>query len=139
MRSFIRHPSDVPIDYQLDELVAEGTDFLKNVSRGGLAFHSRTQLNKGAMIRIIIPLTNPVFEALGRVSWCEPEDQGFEIGIEFADEDDVFRARMVEQICYIEQYKQDILEKEGRKLTGEEAAAEWINEYATGFPDIEDG
>ena len=37
MRSFIRHPSDVPIDFRLDQLVSAGSDYLKNVSRGGLA------------------------------------------------------------------------------------------------------
>lgn len=138
MRSFIRHPSDVPIDFRLDQLVSAGSDYLKNVSRGGLAFTSHSQLQQGMIIRIMIPLIKPVFEALGRVSWCKPEGPHYEVGVEFLDDDDVFRARMVEQICHIEHYKQDVLEKEGRKLSGEQAAAEWISKYATGFPPMED-
>ncbi len=134
MRSFIRHPSDIPIDFQLEELVTEGTDFLKNVSHGGLAFNAKIALATGTTIRIKIPLVHPVFQAIGRVTWCHPQGHEYEIGIQFLDECDNFRARMVEQICHIEQYKQAILEKDGRHLTGEQAAVEWIEKYATEFP-----
>lgn len=138
MRNFIRHPSNIPIDFQLEELVVEGNDYLKNVSVGGLAFNSKAKLKIGSVIRIKIPLVKPVFQALGRVTWCRPEDDHFEIGIEFLDEDDTFRARMVEQICHIEEYKQEVLRKEGRKLSGEEAASEWIQRYAVNFPGLEE-
>ncbi|MBA1333327.1 pilus assembly protein PilZ, partial [Candidatus Endoriftia persephone str. Guaymas] len=39
-----------------------------------------------------------------------------------------------EQVCQIEQYKQQILEQDGRKLSGEEAAMEWIENFADRFP-----
>ena len=136
MRSFIRHPSDIPIDFQLQELVAEGTDLLKNVSHGGLAFDSKLNLDKGAIIRISIPLINPVFEALGRVTWCNSRENRFEVGVEFVEEDNIFLARMVEQICQIEHYKEEILQQEGRNLTSEEAALEWIAKFADDFPAI---
>lgn len=138
MRSFIRHPSNIPIDFQLEDLVVEGNEYLKNVSVGGLAFNSKSSLDVGSIIRVKIPLVEPVFQALGRVSWCRPEDDHFEVGIEFLDENDTFRARMVEQICHIEEYKQDVLKNEGRKLTGEEAASEWIQRYAIKFPSSDD-
>ena len=138
MRSFIRHPSNIPIDFQLEELVVEGNEYLKNVSIGGLAFNSKSKLDIGSVIRIKIPLVQPVFQALGRVTWCRPEDDHFEVGIEFLDENDTFRARMVEQICHIEDYKQEVLRKEGRKLSGEEAASEWIQRCAVKFPSSED-
>jgi hypothetical protein len=41
---------------------------------------------------------------------------------------------MIEQICYIEEYKKDVLESEGRILTGREAAIEWIAKHADSFP-----
>ena len=137
MRSFIRHPSNIPIDFQLEDLVVEGNEYLKNVSIGGLAFNSRAEIDIGSVIRIKIPLIQPVFQALGRVTWCRPDDQFYEVGIEFLDENDKFRARMVEQICHIEDYKQEVLKNEGRKLTGEEAASEWIKKYALQFPGAE--
>jgi Tfp pilus assembly protein PilZ len=137
MRSFIRHPSDIPIDFQLEELVAEGNDYLRNVSHGGLAFIAKAALSPGTTVRIKIPLIQPVFQAIGKVAWCHPYHHEFEIGIQFLDESDNFRARMVEQICHIEQYKQEALEKEGRHLTGEQAAVEWIEKYATEFPGLD--
>jgi hypothetical protein len=42
--------------------------------------------------------------------------------------------RMVEQVCHIEQYKKELFEDEGRALTGEQAAMEWIKRFAEGFP-----
>ena len=41
---------------------------------------------------------------------------------------------MVEQVCYIESYKKVVYETEGRQLTTEEAAMEWIRKYASQFP-----
>lgn len=139
MRNFIRHPSAIPIDFHLEELVTEGSEHLKNVSFGGLSFISKYELATGAIISIKIPLIQPVFEAAGRVSWCRPESSQFEIGLEFLDKDDMFRARMVEQICHIEEYKHEVLKKEGRKLSSEAAALEWIQKYAPQFPGSGDG
>jgi hypothetical protein len=47
----------------------------------------------------------------------------------------MLRARMVEQVCYIENYKKVVYQTEGRLLTAEEAAMEWICKYASQFPD----
>jgi hypothetical protein len=139
MRSFIRHPSDIPIDFQLGEVVNHSSDYLRNVSRGGLAFHSQVALDIDSIIQISIPLVEPVFEAVGRVTWCKPMDGEYEVGVEFLEDDDIFRARMVEQICHIEHYKQEMLKCEGRKLSGEQAAAEWIKKYAPQFPNFKKG
>ncbi len=135
MRNYIRHPSDIPIDFQPEELAEAHSERLKNISQGGLAFHSSTPLTAGRIIRVKIPLVTPVFQAVGRVMWCHPRDGHFEIGIEFLDQDDAFRARMVEQLCHIEHYRQQVLAEEGRQLSSEEAAAEWIQRFAPDFPD----
>lgn len=134
MRSFNRHSSTIPIDFQLEQLVQAGSEHLKNIGEGGLSFHSKTHIEPGATIRVKIPLIKPVFQAIGEVIWCNREDDGFLIGVHFIDEDDVFRARMVEQICHIEQYKNEMLAKEGRRLNSEEAAKEWIHKFAMRFP-----
>jgi len=136
MRNYIRHPSDIPIDFQAEAELAEAhSDHLKNVSQGGLAFHSPTPLTPGSLIRVKIPLVKPVFQAVGRVTWCRHCGDQFEIGIEFLDRDDVFRARMVEQLCHIEHYRQQVLAEEGRRLSSEQAAREWIQRFAPDFPD----
>ncbi len=134
MRNYIRHPSDIPINFQPEELAETHADHLKNISQGGLAFRSSTKLIPGAIIRVKIPLVLPVFQAVGRVTWCRPIKDFFEIGVEFLDCDDIFRARMVEQICHIEHYRQQALAQDGRELTSEQAAEEWIRHFAPGFP-----
>ena len=108
--------------------------YLNNVSLGGLSFHSKEPLQKGKILKVRIPFVDPPFETLAKVAWCEANVNYFDIGVELLDKDDAYKARMVEQICHIEQYKREVFEKEGRKLSGEEAASEWIEQFATEFP-----
>jgi hypothetical protein len=44
---------------------------------------------------------------------------------------------MVEQVCHIENYKKEVYQTEGRLLTAEEAAVEWIHKYASQFPNLD--
>ena len=136
-REYIRHPSNIPIGYSLDTVVEKKQHprRLKNVSEGGLCFISNTKIEQGSNIQIFIPLCQPEFKAQGVVAWCQTIDEKhFNIGVEFQDENIHFTLRMVEQLCHIEEYKQQILEHEGRVLSDEEAATEWINKYAGEFP-----
>lgn len=134
MRQFIRHPSDVPIEYRLVDLADHLHEYLCNISTGGLCFTSRQYVPIGAEILIQIPLRRPVFEVKGAVTWCNRVDDHFEVGVKFIDTRTELGVRMAEQVCYIEHYKKEVLEKEGRILTGEEAAVEWITAYAHNFP-----
>jgi hypothetical protein len=56
------------------------------------------------------------------------------VGVRFEDRDTAISVRMVEQVCHIEQYKLQVRETEGRELTGEQAAMEWIEKHAHEFP-----
>lgn len=134
MRQYIRHPSDIPIVYDFMEFISDQKEYLKDISVGGLCFRSRIAIPQGTCLTLQIPLTHPVFRAKGMVTWCRPQQSCYEIGVQFLDEQTEFRARMVEQVCYIEHYKRDIFEKEGRVLSGEDAAVEWIQKYASHFP-----
>ena len=135
MRKFIRHPSDIPIEVSLEEVVTHSKEYLNNIGIGGLSFKSKVDLEKETIIRIKIPLVRPIFEATGRVVWCEKADGYFNVGVEFLEIDAAFRARMVEQVCHIEHYKKEVSTKEGRNISGEEAAVEWIRKYAGLFPE----
>ncbi len=135
-RQFVRHPTDVPIEFccDLSGGAACEADCLNDVSLGGLSFQSETALETGAILEVRIPLTNPVFQIRGRVVWCRENSGSFDVGVEFLEAHRTFQARMVEQICHIEHYRIEMLEKEGRELTGEQAAIEWIGKYAADFP-----
>jgi hypothetical protein len=134
-RKFIRHPADVPIDFTV--MVEPGASLqgqAHDVSLGGLAFEADQCPAHGALISIRIPAVSPPFETRGRVAWCRALDGKYEIGVEFLETAAAFRARMVEQVCHIERYKQEVLEREGRRLNGGAAAREWIQKYAADFP-----
>lgn len=134
-RSFIRHPTDIPIRWSLGEIVPPGGEHLRNISEGGLAFISHHNITVGASIDIHIPVVRPEVSIKGEVVWCRPTDDGCsEVGVRFVDEGQHFKMRMVEQVCHIEQYKKEMFEKEGRSLTSEQAAVEWIKRFAKDFP-----
>lgn len=135
MRKYIRHPSDIPVEFAVQE-VKLARSHLSNVSMGGIAFRSNERVEIGRVIEIGIMSVTPTFKAKGRVAWCLNRSKYFEIGVQFVDADDAFRARMVEQICHIEQYKKEVAERQGRTLSGEEAAMEWIGKYAADFPPV---
>lgn len=136
MRKYMRHPSDIPIDLEIQGSGRDEKTYLNNVSVGGLSFQSLKRVTPGSVICIRISCVTPVFEAQGRVSWCERVDGHYDVGIEFLDQEDAYRARMVEQVCHIEHYKKQVLLREGRKLTGEQAAMEWISKFASDFPSL---
>lgn len=46
---------------------------------------------------------------------------------------DAFRARMQDQCCLIERYRLGIMKNEGRDLSRDEAALEWIQLHAESF------
>lgn len=134
MRSFIRHPSDIPMDYRLTRHGSNRRDRLKNISAGGLCFETQEVLQQGRVIQITIPVREPPFEATGTIVWCRQTNRHYEVGVQFADANTEFAVRMVEQICQIHHYQREVLEREGRSLSGAAAAAEWVAKYARDFP-----
>lgn len=137
MRKFIRHPSDIPIEFSIENLVVNDREYLNDISFGGLSFCSRVPVKAGASILIKIPFLKPDFQSKAIVKWCRKRGDVYDVGVAFDDQEEAFKTRMVEQICHIEHYKREIQKKEGRELTGEEAAVEWIKRYAANFPQVE--
>jgi PilZ domain len=133
MRQFIRHPVNIPIEiHERDSgegLRAESS----NVSRGGLALQCDRAMTPGTIAHLRIDCVTPRFEASARVAWCLPSDCGYELGVEFMVPEDALRARMVEQVCYIENYRRRVQDTEQRAMTANEAAHEWIEKYGSRF------
>ncbi|HCB13020.1 MAG TPA: pilus assembly protein PilZ [Gammaproteobacteria bacterium] len=134
MRHFIRHPSDIPIEYRITHSKSSRKNRLKDICPGGLCFQTHDALTRGCVIQIIIPVREPPFKATGTIVWCRQTNGHYHVGVQFADENTEFSVRMVEQVCQIHHYQQEVLKKEGRFLSGEEAAAEWVSKYARNFP-----
>jgi hypothetical protein len=148
MRRYIRHPSNIPISFQIDDQIQPIVHRMRDVSLGGLCITADRPLQRGMKIHINIPITadsygaenredtseSKPFEADGIVAWCRPEGPAYTVGVQFADQSIHFGLRMVEQICHIEHYRNDVLNAQGRTLSAEEAAKEWVEKYAAEFP-----
>jgi hypothetical protein len=141
LRKFIRHPADVPLKVSLgwvdeNDVTIHPCDNLDNVSLGGLAFKSPQAIPNGQPVKISFPLLNKDHVLTGLVVWNKKSTKGFEIGLEFDDPNELFRLRMIEQICHIEHYRAEVKQHQGRQLTSEQAAKEWIKLYAADFPNL---
>jgi Tfp pilus assembly protein PilZ len=136
MREYIRHPSSIPLEVKIDDLSDPQSEYLNNVSMGGLSFHSKNKLDDGALIILRIPLLKESIQIKGKVVWCRKQGRGYEVGVTFRDREEAFRTRMIEQICHIEQYRSEVREREHRELTSEQAAIEWIKKFADSFPEL---
>lgn len=134
MRSYIRHPSGMPITVRLDEAGDNSPENLTDIGYGGLRFKSQAPLEPGVMVSLSVPITHGEVESRGRVAWCNQIDDVYEVGVEFMDAGDFYTVRMVEQVCHIEHYKGQELEQQGRELSCQQAAEEWIEKFAADFP-----
>jgi len=134
MRRYIRHPASIPIEVAAGAELAEHAFRTYNVGEFGIAFRADRALAPGTVITLRIFITTPPFETAARVVWCQAGPDGYEVGVEFADPDQAFRARMFEQVCHIEHYRKEVLQMQGRQLTSDQAAAEWISRFASRFP-----
>jgi len=120
-----------------DDIDDETSDqTITNVGIGGLALLSSHPLDLLQRVTVSIPILENNNELTGNVVWCEKTDRGYEIGIEFERSRDAYRLRMIEQICHIEHYRNEVRRLEGRKLTSQQAAEEWIARYARDFPEF---
>jgi len=135
VRQFIRHPADIPI--QITAAHGRLPSHSSNLGNGGLALKVRQALEPGQIVELLIAIVNPEFKTQARVVWCRRRDTGFEVGVEFLAAEALYPARMVEQVCHIESYRARIRESEGRDLTADQAAMEWIAMYARDFPALD--
>lgn len=147
-REFIRHPVDIPIEVQRRDDVAGTHEEMHDLSLGGLSFESDQPraLGQYVVVRLAAPFK---LEISGRVVWChrsgehcgdhygkhygEHYGEHYEVGLSFGSQAEAFKGRMIEQICHIEQYRRDAQRLHGRDLSLEEAAREWIGQYADHF------
>lgn len=134
LRKYIRHPADIPIEVKVRGHMTHGVHNTVNLGIGGLAFRCDCEFAQGEVVEVRIPFIQPPFDVEARVAWCKPHNAGFELGVEFLNQDDAYMTRMVEQVCHIENYQKSVSRTEGRQLSAEEAAREWIAKFAAKFP-----
>jgi hypothetical protein len=100
---------------------------------GGLSFKSKVPIQENKIVEITMPLTYPVFQVIGRVRWCRKEGNYYVVGVRFVIPKNELTIEAVEEICDIDEYKNEVYRKEGRILSSEDAAVEWLNAYIKEF------
>lgn len=138
MRRFIRHPTDFPIlVFSMDS--ADGDEAsLCDISQGGLACSLQRELCPGADVALGIPSLQQDYRFSGQVVRCRRCSNGYRVGIQFRDETESFKSKMVAQVCQIEHYRKK-LRRGGRELDSETAAREWIDRFGRQFAEIFSG
>ena len=134
MGRFDRYPVNIQIEVKSSGQIKHAKHDTLNLSTGGLAFRCSRKFVPGDVVEICIPFLSPPFKTEARVAWCAALKDHHDVGVEFMDQNDAYTARMVEQVRHIENYRNEVQQTEGRTLTLEAAAAEWINKSAVRLP-----
>lgn len=133
-RRFVRHPVCVPLEYVILQGGGERRDQMsRDLSRNGISFPCTAPPPVGARLLIRIRVGGTLFEVEGMVVRIAKEERGYLVGVAFDSTRAWYRARMVEQICHIEAWRKEQVEK-GRRLSFAQAAEEWIRKKASSFP-----
>ena len=100
-RKYIRYPAETTIEYQImgDPLIR--SDHTKNLGFGGLCLRTDHPIDTGTLLSLKFSAVNPDFVLFGSVAWCAENRDCCEIGVEFRNENDAYRARILEEICHI--------------------------------------
>jgi hypothetical protein len=132
---YIRHPNDIPAQISLCSQNILSSNTASHSGKIGISLSTEHFYAIGTALEISIK--DPAFKASGHATWCIPERDGsFRTGLVFDDPATAYAVRMIEQICHIEQYRKKIKDDEGRALSSEDAAHEWIVRFAKDFPEL---
>lgn len=112
-RKFIRHPANVPLKvWQETEMATDNYETLRDIGLGGLSFSSSVLWQRDTIVCLQIPMTDTTFQMLGRIAWCRPSEDHFDVGVEFVVKKEEAEKKdfIVDKVCQIEAYKSLILQ-----------------------------
>ncbi|MBN2324614.1 MAG: PilZ domain-containing protein [Spirochaetes bacterium] len=133
-RRFIRHPLSYPLKTRVVRQSAE--DILlhgesENIGGGGLLFKSVERVAEDAEVEINLTVENRQFRIDGVVVRCEPSGNGgYNIAVSFRRPDEALKARMMEQVVRIEEFKRRLERRCGKPLDFSWVAKQWIKRYS---------
>lgn len=132
---FIQHPDTVAAQLCVtSDHASRGMDLVAH-GHGGVCMPSQLGYQPGTPLQVRVCLSGRDLRYHGLVLWRRRRRHAFELGLGFATDAAAYRARMVEQLCHIEAYRQQAL-ADGRTIDFETAARQWIARYSSGFPQI---
>ncbi|MEI8176388.1 MAG: PilZ domain-containing protein [Candidatus Omnitrophota bacterium] len=138
-RRFIRHPVCFPLSYRTLEKNASRDDdrvsTTVNLGLGGLMFLAKEPVGVNAKIVVKMPFQDKVFNVRGKVVRCEKSkaEQLYDIGVSFYMLSDAFKAKLIEQMYRISEFRDLLSIQQGKEVQLEEASKEWIKKYSKRF------
>lgn len=128
---YMQHPKAIPLHYR--HIESHSCRQVHIPQFGGLRFHAKQPVLTGTTLEIVIVACGEQHRFRGLVAWVWESNRNYEIGFAFSSRADAFRGRMVEQACHIEAYQHLVMEREGREISLERAAREWIGKFSAEF------
>lgn len=139
-RHFIRHPLSLPLTYKVIKpgLSKDREDIRSetiNVSVGGLLFPAKHPVEPNSMIAIKMPFEDKMFNIKAKVIRCvnNSETKFYDIAVSFFRLNEAFKAKMIEQIYLIAEYRNLLTLQSGKEVSLEEASRKWIKRYSERF------
>ena len=139
-RHFIRHPISLPLAYKIiksgeSKILEDIRSKTINVSMGGLLFPAKHPVKTDSMIVMRMPFEDKVFNIKAKVVRClkNRETKLYDIAVSFFRLHEAFKAKMIEQIYLISEYRDLLSLQLGKEVSLEEASRKWIKRYSERF------
>lgn len=137
-RCFIRHPVTLTVQCRKQGHREVCAREMRDISFGGMSFISSDCYAPGDIVVMEFPVAPIQNQLSGEIIWSSPLSVNpailFANGLKFLNRQVLFIARLVEQMCSIEKYREAQARHQHRTLSGDEAAQEWIRMCAARFP-----
>jgi hypothetical protein len=108
------------------------TRTIQNLSLGGIACYSDEAVPTGDRVSVEMAIGGQQLHLQGVVVWCRAAEGCFELGLRFDEGLVESRERMYQDIAAIEHYRHEVLMLEGRQLSTDAAALEWMHTRTAG-------
>ena len=134
-KGFIKHPLDYPYHLTPSEhVMARQQNDCVDGELGGVVFEMAEPYEAGTVLELEISIRGNVDSFHGQVVFVRNRGTVSDVGFWLQHGEDLNRLRMVEQLCFIESYRNRVYQADGRQLSSQRAACEWIEKYAGTFP-----
>ena len=134
-RRYYRHPVWAPLRYEVlvDGHKAGGL-CSSDMCLMGLRFAAPEPLPESTLLRIVMTMKEQDFEIVARVEWQKQiNGEKWDTGVSFLTESNAFKARMLEQVLSIEEYRLSKSAELGSEMSFESAARQWSTAYAADY------
>lgn len=122
---YLRHPQQI----ELRLLPLDSPPDYHSPLPLGLSLTSPAPWPEGTWLQVCAPCLSADLCAQAQVVECMRTRNGYELKLSFMTQEQLFRARMLEQLCQIMLYQRQTPEDEA-----EQRALEWISRQARHFP-----